>query len=96
MECIRKFRNKVSAHTAFQDPRSEDTKSLQMTSLILFSGMLYTYQDSHFSIGSNGGCIVNKEEEKSMKLPKVCIFNIQPNLKNHFKKYLPSLKLKCY
>jgi len=73
------YRNKVFAHTAFDSPRKDDSRSLQYSSLYYFSGNLIYVKDEYLALGG-GSVIVDKEEEP----PELSIVKGHPNLREHY------------
>lgn len=73
------YRNKVFAHTAFADPVTADSYSLQYSSLYYFSGNLIYMKDDCLALG--GGCVIIDEEERP---PQLSIVYGYPHLCHHY------------
>ncbi len=82
---VKRFRDKVAAHTAFADPGPEDNAAQELTSLISLVSTAYDGTSNTFRLGAVA-MIVGGQRPKHV--PQASINEMHPRMMEHFKEWI--------
>lgn len=82
---IKRFRDKVAAHTAFADPRPEDNTAQELTSLVSLISTAHDGTSNTFRLGALA-LVVGGERPRHQ--PEVSINEMHPRMLDHFREWI--------